>query len=102
MCTSCRLPAWPSPGRSLPARPADDESDEKPARNRAGRLTGAMSSREPALEELSDAECRELLGAHEVGRLIVVLDGEPHVFPVNYAFDGEGIVVRTDHGAKLH
>ena len=53
------------------------------------------------LEELSDAECRDLLAAHEVGRLVVVVDDEPHVCPVNYAFDGDGIVVRTDSGTKL-
>jgi nitroimidazol reductase NimA-like FMN-containing flavoprotein (pyridoxamine 5'-phosphate oxidase superfamily) len=61
-----------------------------------------MTSSEPVLEVLTDAECRDLLAAHEIGRLVVVVDEEPHVFPVNYAFDGEGIVVRTDAGTKLH
>jgi hypothetical protein len=61
----------------------------------------AMADRGPSLEELSDSECRDLLAQHEVGRLIVVVDDEAHVFPVNYAFDGEGIVVRTDFGTKL-
>jgi nitroimidazol reductase NimA-like FMN-containing flavoprotein (pyridoxamine 5'-phosphate oxidase superfamily) len=65
-------------------------------------LTDAMNAREPVLEEIGDSECRQLLAAHEVGRLVVVLDDAPHVFPVNYAFDGDGIVVRTDLGTKLH
>lgn len=30
-----------------------------------------------------------------------VEDGQPSVVPVNYAFSEEGIVVRTDEGAKL-
>ncbi len=60
-----------------------------------------MAAREPALEEIGEAECRELLAAHEVGRLVAIIDDEPHIFPVNYAFDGDGIVVRTDGGMKL-
>ncbi len=60
-----------------------------------------MTARGPELQELTEAECRNLLAAHEVGRLVVVVDDEPHVFPVNYAFDGDSIVVRTDSGTKL-
>ncbi|HEY3834658.1 MAG TPA: pyridoxamine 5'-phosphate oxidase family protein [Acidimicrobiia bacterium] len=60
-----------------------------------------MAAPEPMLEVLNDAACRGLFAAHEVGRLVVVVDDEPHVFPVNYAFDEDSIVVRTDGGTKL-
>lgn len=49
--------------------------------------------REP--EELDVEKCRELLDAGVVGRIAFVVDGWPHVFPVNYATVGESVVVRT-------
>ena len=60
-----------------------------------------VAAPEPQLEHLSEAECRDLLSGREVGRLVVVVDDEPHVFPVNYAFEGDSIVMRTDGGTKL-
>jgi nitroimidazol reductase NimA-like FMN-containing flavoprotein (pyridoxamine 5'-phosphate oxidase superfamily) len=56
---------------------------------------------EVELIELSDDECRSLLSEHRVGRLGVVVSGAPVILPVNYAFDGERIVFRTDEGLKL-
>ena len=53
------------------------------------------------LGELSLAECLELLAGHEVGRVAVVVDGQPMIFPVNYALDGQFIVFRNDPGTKL-
>ena len=55
----------------------------------------------PALEELPEAECRELLGAHNFGRLAFVADGGTVVLPVNYGFDGRSVVIRTATGTKL-
>jgi len=52
-------------------------------------------------EELSASDCLELLGAQNLGRIAVVLDGHPIVFPVNYALDGDSVVFRTDPGTKL-
>jgi uncharacterized protein len=50
------------------------------------------------LEVLSDDECRRLLANGGVGR--VALPGEPPtVRPVNFAFDGDRIVIRTGAGA---
>jgi nitroimidazol reductase NimA-like FMN-containing flavoprotein (pyridoxamine 5'-phosphate oxidase superfamily) len=54
------------------------------------------------LEELSTDECLQLLAEHGLGRLAVVVDGQPLVFPVNYALHGRTIVFRTDPGTKLH
>lgn len=60
------------------------------------------SERDVKLTELSDEECRRLLSEHRVGRLGVVVGGAPVILPVNYAFDGERVVFRTDEGLKLH
>jgi nitroimidazol reductase NimA-like FMN-containing flavoprotein (pyridoxamine 5'-phosphate oxidase superfamily) len=38
-------------------------------------------------------ECLALLRQGRVGRLAVVIDGQPHVIPLNYAMDEEGVVV---------
>jgi nitroimidazol reductase NimA-like FMN-containing flavoprotein (pyridoxamine 5'-phosphate oxidase superfamily) len=56
---------------------------------------------ETTLEEIPRDECLKLLATRTLGRLAVVEDGQPAVVPVNYAFTDEGIVVRTDEGAKL-
>src|ERR1700736_4844098 len=46
-------------------------------------------------------ECLELLKTEEVGRIAVVVEGRPEIFPVNYVLDGNGIMFRTDRGTKL-
>jgi nitroimidazol reductase NimA-like FMN-containing flavoprotein (pyridoxamine 5'-phosphate oxidase superfamily) len=40
-------------------------------------------------------------GPEHVGRLAICLAGEPLVFPLNYAVDGDAIVFRTRVGTKL-
>ena len=40
-------------------------------------------------------------GSQRVGRLVITLAGEPHIFPVNYAVDGDAVVFRTRVGTKL-
>lgn len=52
-------------------------------------------------EILTEDECLALLAGSTVGRLGVVLDGYPAIFPVNYALDGTLITFRTNPGAKL-
>ena len=54
------------------------------------------------LEVLGRTECISLLGRSSLGRLAVVCEGSPLVFPVNFTLDGEAIVFRTDVGTKLH
>ena len=49
------------------------------------------------VEDLSADDCWELLRADGVGRLAVVVDGEPDVFPVNYVVDRATIVFRPGH-----
>jgi nitroimidazol reductase NimA-like FMN-containing flavoprotein (pyridoxamine 5'-phosphate oxidase superfamily) len=50
---------------------------------------------------LTTNECLQCLATTEVGRLVVVVGGEPQVFPVNYALDGDAVVFRTAPGTKL-
>ena len=45
------------------------------------------------LETIAPDECRRLLASDEIGRLAIVDGGTPAVFPVNYVYDGEAIVV---------
>jgi nitroimidazol reductase NimA-like FMN-containing flavoprotein (pyridoxamine 5'-phosphate oxidase superfamily) len=40
-------------------------------------------------------------GGQHVGRLVITVGGEPAVFPLNFAVDGEAIVFRTQVGTKL-
>lgn len=53
------------------------------------------------LHDLSEEECLELLSSHSVGRIAVVADGKPLVFPVNYVVEGRTVAFRTDPGTKL-
>ena len=53
------------------------------------------------LERMSREECVDRLATEEVGRLVVI-DGERAlVFPVNYAMDGDAVVLHTADGIKL-
>ena len=53
------------------------------------------------MEELSAEECLRLLGTQQVGRLGVVVGGQPLVLPVNYVLDDDTVVFRSDPGTKL-
>lgn len=62
-----------------------------------------MRARKPEseLEEIPAAECWELLGRHDMGRIAIVVDGKPQIFPVNHGLKGKVIVFRTAAGTKL-
>jgi len=53
------------------------------------------------LRELTRAECFELLANEHLGRLVVIDDMGPVVFPVNYVLDRHTVVFRTGDGTKL-
>ncbi len=55
----------------------------------------------PEVEELSQQDCLDLLATEQVGRLAVVVDLYPQVFPVNYRLDDFVVVFRTHIGTKL-
>ncbi|HEV8627032.1 MAG TPA: pyridoxamine 5'-phosphate oxidase family protein [Acidimicrobiia bacterium] len=61
-----------------------------------------MAGREDCeLITIPEAECRRLLSEQHVGRLAFVRRGQPLIMPVNYVFDHDCVVFRTDPGAKL-
>ena len=53
------------------------------------------------VEYLDADECRQLVAAHPVGRVAVLVHGAPEIFPVNHALVDGTIVFRTDDGTKL-
>ena len=59
--------------------------------------TGTAST----LRELNREDCYRLLVAHRIGRLGVNAERYPLIFPVNYAMDGDVVVIRTNAGLKL-
>ena len=53
------------------------------------------------LEHLSQSECWEKLSRAGVGRVGVLIDSAPEIYPVNFVVDDHTIVFRTDAGNKL-
>ena len=53
------------------------------------------------LEEIPEDECLQLLERHDLGRIAIVVDGQPLIFPVNYALSQRVVTFRTAHGTKL-
>jgi nitroimidazol reductase NimA-like FMN-containing flavoprotein (pyridoxamine 5'-phosphate oxidase superfamily) len=60
-----------------------------------------VEGRPVASEGLAVRQCWELLRSCEVGRLAVVVDGVPDIFPINHVVDHGSIVFRTAPGTKL-
>jgi hypothetical protein len=56
---------------------------------------------EGLLETLDVNTCWALLREVAVGRLAVVVDGKPEIFPVNHVVDHGTVVFRTADGTKL-
>jgi nitroimidazol reductase NimA-like FMN-containing flavoprotein (pyridoxamine 5'-phosphate oxidase superfamily) len=52
------------------------------------------------LEHLSPAECWRLVALTPVGRIGVLHDSAPEIYPVNHAVDEGAVVFRTDPGSK--
>ncbi len=55
----------------------------------------------PRVGVLSEKECARLLKTKSVGRIALIVDRRPEIFPVNYAFDEGVVVFRTSSGLKL-
>lgn len=53
------------------------------------------------IEELTRSECFGLLAGGTLGRVAVVDDHGPVVFPVNFVLDRHTVVFRTEPGTKL-
>jgi nitroimidazol reductase NimA-like FMN-containing flavoprotein (pyridoxamine 5'-phosphate oxidase superfamily) len=56
---------------------------------------------EAQLEEILEADCLQILEQHSLGRIAIVIDGQPQIFPVNYAMSGRIVAFRTGSGTKL-
>ena len=53
------------------------------------------------LDTLSQDECYDLLARNTMGRVAVVAEGQPLIFPVNYSLGDRVIAFRTAPGTKL-
>jgi uncharacterized protein len=60
-----------------------------------------MADDRVVLDVLSETDCTALLESHHFGRIAVVVDGAPVIFPVNYVYQQGRIAIRTDPGTKL-
>ncbi len=59
-----------------------------------------MSSEGGRIQVIDEETCRKLLARRHFGRVALVDDQGPVIFPVNYVVDGRSIVFRTDPGTK--
>jgi uncharacterized protein len=50
---------------------------------------------------LTESECIDLLARHHLGRLAVVVEDRPQIFPVNYALGDRVLAIRTSEGTML-
>jgi nitroimidazol reductase NimA-like FMN-containing flavoprotein (pyridoxamine 5'-phosphate oxidase superfamily) len=60
-----------------------------------------MDSRGPEFLTLSDADARDVLMRHHVGRIAYVADAHVDIEPIHYVADGEWVYGRTSIGTKL-
>lgn len=58
-------------------------------------------SKEHHLQELAESECKRLLSTSSVGRIGLVIDGQPMILPVNYVFDNDLVVMRVESGSTV-
>ncbi len=64
-------------------------------------LMASMTRHDVGTEILGEAVCWERLRKSSIGRLGVVHDGQPGIYPVNYLVDGTSILLRTAPGSKV-
>ena len=64
-------------------------------------MVWCMNSHTEPTNKLTFDECWELLADDILGRLALVVDGHPEIFPVNYVLDRRSIVFRSAGGSKL-
>ena len=50
---------------------------------------------------LDATDCWDLLRSASVGRLAVIVDGAPEIFPVNSTVEHSALVIRTGDGTKI-
>jgi nitroimidazol reductase NimA-like FMN-containing flavoprotein (pyridoxamine 5'-phosphate oxidase superfamily) len=57
--------------------------------------------RDDRSHELTGVECMKLLAGRRLGRVAVMGDDGPAVYPVNYTLDRDAVVFRTDEPPRL-
>ncbi len=60
-----------------------------------------MSGTDDVVTILPVGECWDLMGGVTLGRLVTSVDGQPEIFPVNYAVQNRSVLFRTAEGTKL-
>ncbi|WP_422333772.1 pyridoxamine 5'-phosphate oxidase family protein [Rhodococcus sp. (in: high G+C Gram-positive bacteria)] len=60
-----------------------------------------MSNTDEPITVLTEEQSWKLLGTEHMGRLVVIADGRPDIFPVNYAIRDRKLFFRTAEGSKL-
>ena len=58
-------------------------------------------SRHSGIEVLGTDECKQRLAQDVIGRVAVVIGATPMIYPVNYALDGDALVMRTMPASRL-
>ena len=59
-----------------------------------------MTTADDLTQALDEAQSWQVLTEHRIGRLAIVIGGEPDIFPVNYVVDHGTVVIRTNGGTK--
>ncbi|MCY0903843.1 pyridoxamine 5'-phosphate oxidase family protein [Arthrobacter sp. H14-L1] len=54
-----------------------------------------------SIEHLSTRECWDALRSADIGRLAVIIDDHPEIFPLTYVVDHGTVVFRSAEGSKL-
>lgn len=81
---------------------ADADGGDRKEPVRSGLRSEPQQVRTPrAVAKLSADECWALVRSAPVGRLAVVVDGRPDIFPVNHVVQREAVLFRTAQGSKL-
>jgi uncharacterized protein len=94
-------PPVPAPFGATERFPAEWCIDPSP--HAAGRQP-ATPETEPGrgwVEHLSPEQCWERLARSAIGRVGVLVDSAPEVYPVTFIVDGRSVVFRTGAGTKL-
>lgn len=55
----------------------------------------------PGIEHLSTRECWDAFRSADIGRLAVIIDDHPEIFPVTYVVDHGTVVFRSAEGSKV-
>ena len=95
------MTAWPSLRLVLDVGSRCRRIDRGATQEDTRVVSGDVSRGSAAVEELPTHESLALLREAVVGRLAVVIEGRPDIFPVNHVVDHGTVVFRTARGSKF-